>query len=229
VWFENKIQKQVDAARRFPSAGFISCNFAVRYAHLGNRMVEHFSILKKPELMNYDTILRQNPLKVLIQEHFVGTTSAAFIKREVMDEVGLFDARYRSSQDYEYFLRLAVKTDFVVLSDVLFYKKNHPNNVSQNVLRTRTYHHDALCSIIQKERKYIRRHGLEGICRQALSESFFYLGNLQYEAKRPSEAYTSFFRGFWENPTPINFLHFLWCASKKTVRVITFDKVRRKK
>ncbi len=228
VWFEKKIEKQMAMAVRYPEIGLITCDFAVRYPFFKNRMLIHFSILNHPEAINYDEPLRENPFKVLVQEHFIGTTSAVLVKKELVAQVGMFNPEYKSSQDYDYWLRCATFTNFIVLKDVLFYKKNHSFNISQNVLRTHDFRKQILRNAMTQHNDFIRRHNLENTCMQAISDCQFYLGNVHFEAAHIFEAYKYYFRGFWTYPNLHNFRKFVWLMFKKTVRLLTFNLFSRK-
>ncbi len=228
VWFEKKLEMQINAARRYPEAGLITCDFAVRYPYLRNRMIIHFKILKHPEALNYDEPLKQNPFKVLINEHFIGTSSAVMVRRDIVKKVGLFNPAYKSSQDYDYWLRCALVTNFIVLKNVLFYKKNHSFNISQNAVRTHEFRKQILRNIMTEHHDYIRRNGLEQTCTQALADCLFYLGNVHFEAAHIIEAYKYYFRGFWAYPNLRNFKNLIWSLLKKTLRLLTFNLFKRK-
>ena len=68
--------------------------------------------------------LKQPVLDVLIQRNFVGTCSNVAVRRNVLDQVGLFNTAYKQSEDYELWLRLALVTKFVLLSAVFVREKN---------------------------------------------------------------------------------------------------------
>ncbi len=228
VWFKTKLEKQVDAVIRYPEIGFVCTNFTVRYPHLRNRMVVHFSILKNSKSLNFNEPLKQNAFKLLIEEHFIGTSSAVMIKRDVIKKVGLFNPIYRSTQDYDYWVRCSLVTNFIVLSEILFYKKNHVMNISQNTVRTHTFRKDMLKEIIINHGNYIHQHHFEDICMQALADCYFFLGNLHFEAAQIFEAYRCYIRGLWTKPSPKNLGKFTWAFFKKTTRLLTFNLLSRK-
>lgn len=228
IWFKDKLEKQVEAAERFPDVGLICCDFAVRYPHLRNRIVKHFSVLPRLRALNMDEPLKENPFKALIQEHFVGTSSSVMVRRNVIKQVGLFNPAYRSSQDYDYWLRCALSTKFLILSDVLLYKKNHSLSVSQNTLRTHLFRKQILLDTLRNYENYIREHQLEDLCMQSLANCYYCVGNLHFEACQIWHAYKAYVKGLWAKPTLPNFAVFLWNVSKKTLRLLTFNLVSRK-
>ena len=228
VLFKNHLKRQAEAIQKYPEVGFLCCNYAVRYPHHRNRMTKQYSILRFPEQLNFDAPLKKEPFGLLFREHFVGTASAGIVKREVAEKAGPFDPRFRSTQDYEYWLRCAVHTNFILTSDVLFYKKNHPANISTNFLRTQSFHKEALEKNFSLQRDYIQAHGLRDVCLQALSEIHFVVGNLQFEAGQYGKAFKLYWDGLKTRITPRNLGFFLWTCLKKTARLLTFGLLSRK-
>ncbi len=228
VLFRNHLKRQAEAIQKYPEIGFLCCNYAVRYPHRRNRMTMQYSILRFPEQLNFDTPLKKEPFGLLFREHFVGTASAAIVKREVAQKAGPFDPHFRSSQDYEYWLRCAIHTNFILTSDVLFYKKNHPANISTNFLRTQSFHKEALEKNFALHREYIEAHSLRDVCLQALSEIHYVVGNIQFEARQYRKAFKLYYDGLKIRVTLPNLCFFLWACFKKTLRLLTFDILSRK-
>ena len=132
VWFRDKLKKQMAAVSRYPTAGFVCCNYAVRPPGLGGRLVKHFSKLESLKGFNFDDPILADPLRRLLIENFVGTSSTVLVSRAVIRKAGFLNRDYRITGDYDYWLRCAALTDFAVLPDVLFYKRTHAANISAN-------------------------------------------------------------------------------------------------
>lgn len=228
VWFRSKLSVQAKTIRRYPEAGVVTCNFAVRYPHLGFRLMKHFDILRHPRRLRFGRPLKSSVFRMLLEEHFVGAPSAALVKMEVIRKIGMFDPRYESSQDYDFWLRCATVTDFVVLADVLLYKRNHPENISANVIRTHTYRRQVLRNTLTEQDGYIRRHGLTGVCRGALAGAHYYLGSLYFEEGEKQRAFELFREGLAVDRRPLNYALYGWAVLKKRLRLWTGDALSRK-
>ncbi|GEM_PF-2048224 len=227
LWFKDKLKKQAAAAATYPSVGLISCDFAVRYPHLNNRLIKHTSVLKEFKDLPFDRPLNGEAFRVLLKGNFIGVPSAVILKREVAVKVGPFNVEYKSTQDYDYWLRCAVFTDFLMLSDVLLYKRNHPKNISVNVVRTHEFRKRILTDRINAEQVFISERGLGADCRLALAEVNYFLGNIVFEKGDPAGAFRLYIEGLAASPTLKNFSEFTWTASKKMLRVLTFNALSR--
>lgn len=229
VWFKDKLRYQVEALERYPEAGMVVCDFAVRYPHLRYRMMRHSDVLRNRAMMNFDSPLREDPFKLLMIEHFVGTASAAVIRKDIIDRVGFFNPEYRSSQDYDYWLRVSLLTNITVLSQVLFYKKNHPANISADPERTHRFRRLLLTNTIRDHAGAIARKRIGHICRLSLSECDLFRGNLEYEAGRRTAAFRLYILALTEYPHPAVIKRFVWTAGKKILRLASFGLLSRKR
>lgn len=228
-WFKNKLKKQLEAFDRYPEVGVVCCNFAVRHTHSGNRMMKHFSGLRHRDALNFNAPLAGDVFRHLIHEHFVGTTSTPLIRRDVVEKVGPFNPKYKSSQDFDYWLRCALVTKFLVLEDVLMYKKNHPQNISHNTLRTQQFHLQILLDTRRREAEASYQRKLEPVFAEAIKETYYTLGNVYYERGDIAQSFGHYWKAFTAQPTPANALLFLWKVSKKMIRLATFGLFSKKK
>ncbi len=220
VWIDNKLECHAEAIRRYPDIGVFFCNYVVRVDIFGNRLTNHYEGLQTRSLLNFDEPLKANALGLLVRENFTGTPSAAVVKKSVIDRIGFFSDAHRPSEDYEYWLRCAVVTNFVLLSEVQMYKRTHDRNLSADKIRNGLSHRKVLLDLLDIQRKYIRAHGLEGICRSAVARIDYYLGDLSYAAGRAREAFGYFREGLAADPSFRNVLEYAWIVSKKSVRFL---------
>lgn len=109
VYYENKINKQVDLLVKSSSdVGACFCQFR----HVYKNRVE---IFPGEELIeDGDDILSK-----LLNKNFIGTP-AVMIKREVFEDVGVFDERLECFEDWELALRIAQKYKISYIKEVLF-------------------------------------------------------------------------------------------------------------
>jgi glycosyltransferase involved in cell wall biosynthesis len=229
LWFRNKLKRQAEMAEKFPDIEFICCDYAVRYDFLGFRMTKHFSILKNRHWMRFDEPLKENAFKLIAAENFIGTPSMVIVKKTLTDKVGPYEPKYVNSQDFDYWLRCAVHSNMIVMSEVLLYKRTHTKNLSGNKLN----HYSAHKLILEATRKshadYIRTHGLGPTFNRALAETDYDYADAFYESGQVIRAFAVYWEGFLEEVSPANFLVFLKKVSKKILRLLTFGLLSRKK
>jgi len=224
IWFANYLKVQAEVVRKYPKAGFFCCDFVCRYPFNHNRLQKHFLSLRYLREINFDGILKTNPFELLIKENFTGAVSSVVIRKEVIDQVGKFDKEILV-EDYDYWLRCAKITKFVILSRTLLYKRIHKNNFSNNKILMYTYHKKALQKVIQQERAYIETHRLSNVCQLSLAKTNYDLGNIYYETGNTKEAFRLYFEGLFSYMVFANILLFIGTVIKKVIRLLTFNKL----
>ncbi|MCK5655974.1 MAG: DUF2264 domain-containing protein [Candidatus Aureabacteria bacterium] len=227
VWLNNKLGRQVEFIHKYSNAGFFCCNFMEEYIDEKLPPKSHFNFLHYLNKINFDAPLKINPFKLLIAENFVGGASTVVIKKSVVDMVGEFFGGFMYGEDYDYWIRCAKVTDFVVISDVLMYKKLHSDNITKDSIVLHARHGDTLRKIMRDMSTYINSKGLMGDCRLAMSKNYCYLGNSYFEARKIQIAFKTYLQGLLIYKAPINWPRFIWAASKKLVRILTCDVVIR--
>ena len=228
VWFRNKLEKQVEALLRYPEAGFVCCDYAVRPPGGGGRMIKHFPTMRSLKGLNAADPFLKDSLRYLIQENFVGTSSAVMIRREVIQKVGLFNKNYRISGDYDYWLRCVAVADFVAVPEVLFYKRTHATNLSGDRTRTLLEQRDIMVSFFKSHRDCFEKSRVVDSYRREIAALHFVLGNLCFEKKQFAEAFSFYGAALRCRRSVSNLLVFLWTVTKKSVRLLTFDIISRK-
>lgn len=219
VWFRNKLEVQAAAIRKFPEVDFFCCNYAVRYPHLGWRMVRHYATLKQLSKIELDKPLSHHPFLLLLKENFVGTPSAVLLRKDLAKKAGSFRADHGPCDDYSYWIRCATLTNFVLQSDLLMYKRTHKNNMSLDATNIYLFHKKVLQSAQAQFGDYMERHHWKNAYRNAMAENNYILGNLFFEKGRIGEAFEAYRTGLYENPTPKNLVEYLWNCVKKAVRL----------
>ena len=104
-WLPEKIEKQVAAFRNSASQVGIVCTEDVIVVDT-ERQVRHIA-------------LQGDVFSVLCREHVAGNTSNPLIKRQVFEEVGLFDEAMISGQDTDLWLRIAKRYHFTTVNEPL--------------------------------------------------------------------------------------------------------------
>ena len=228
LWFKHKLKKDVEDILKFPDIGFICSNFITRYPHLGNRLVRHFSVLHHIQEINFDEPLKIDPFELLIKEDFVGTSSNVVIRKDIVNKAGLFNPRYRNCQDYDYWIRFSLLTNFLITSDIRLYKVTHPHNISGNKLSSYSEHRNVLVNTRSAHLDLIHQKKLTRIFQQSIAQTNYELGSLFFEAGKKRKAFLTYMQGLKSLPTLKNFHRFLLTFSKKMIRLLTFDKLKKK-
>jgi glycosyltransferase involved in cell wall biosynthesis len=227
LWFSKKLKVMSGFLERFPGVDFFCSDYLVYYER-DRRIVRHYDYLPNRRAFNFNEPLRELPLKLFLANNFVGTPSAAVIRKGLFERLGGFDSACRLVEDLDFFLRAAVRTDVVVVREALFYKHNHEENMSFDKVKVYESHKQLLLKNLPDLQSYIRRHQLEKDAALGLAGVNYQLGGAYFDAGSKKKAFGLFWEAFRSAPYAGNFLSFLWAVTKKTARVLSFDLLSRK-
>ncbi len=224
VWFRRKLEKQIELMRKFPEAGMVCCNYLVRYERFKNRLVRHYSTLQNYRKLNFNRPLKAHPFKLLVEGNFIGTPSMVLIKKEVVDQVGLFNLTYQVGEDLDYFLRAALFTNFALLSETLSYKRTHHSNVTNDAVRFYESHREVLSQAIAENQTMVNAIDLADTCGLALAKNNYELGNVYYEQGFKKTAFRHYFQALAYSSSKVSVGLFLLTFFKKFARLLTSDR-----
>ena len=227
IWYEDKLKLQLDVFERYPEVGFTCCNYTVYNKHL-KLIVNHFSILEKEEGIVYDQPLAISALEVLLKYNFVGTCSNVIIKREVINQVGMFNASYKQAEDYDLWLRCALVTKFALQSEVMLEKKTHDANLTNDIIETLLFHEKVLINFQLDNQTKPQIHNIKDKFLSALVIVRYKIGNLFYEKNLKVKAFQYHFLGLFTSPTLANFKIFFILFSKKLLRTVSLGLIKRR-
>ncbi len=228
VWFKNKLRVQAELIQKYPEVDFIGCNYVVRYSHLGFRLVKHYSTLKQKAEIEFNRPLKKHPFLLLLRENFVGTPSAVMVRKDLVKKVGPFRADHGPCDDYSFFIGCAVHSNFILVSDLLFFKRTHKNALTMDANNIYRFHKKVLQNVGARYGDYMEQKGWKNAYRSAMAENHYILGNLAFERGHKGEAFENYRMGLQENPTIRNFFKYAWVCSKKIIRVLTFNTISMK-
>ena len=117
-WHRDKVRRQVEAFRRFPSAGLVACSG--RQFDGPQVLADGLfpgNILKR--FSNGDAFSSNDCVEDLIADNLIYTTSQVMIPRRVLDAVGLSDAAFPIASDYDLYLRIAFKYPLAFVNEPL--------------------------------------------------------------------------------------------------------------
>lgn len=124
VWLPHKLQRQLAVFERYPDAGLAYAQAYIidaQGAHL-NAAVIGKAIIDPNE--SYQQILIENPVPAL----------TALIRKECLDEIGLFDETLVGASDWDLWLRIAARWPVVCINEPLALYRVHLANTT-NALR----------------------------------------------------------------------------------------------
>jgi len=223
IWFKDKLKRQVEFILKYPNIGFFCCNYVIRRADQNFRMKDHYGLMPGSEQINFDAPLKVNPFKLLIRLNFIGTCSGVVIKKEVIDRVGKFCGGPSFAEDCDYWFRCAKITNFVVISELLFYKKTHRSAMTTDPKTVPLRWESVLKDMMQNMVGYLKENKLLGECRLALAVNYYDLANCYFEEGKIWHAFKMYFLGLAQSKTFKNYILFMLAFSKKLIRLLTFN------
>lgn len=203
VWFPDKIKKQVN---------YLLCHPDEKFVHCGVKYINHEGSDINPagywgnltftgEVENIEEIIM----------HFAMLPSAMMIKKEVFDEVGLFNPEFVNCEGYDLCLRIALKHKLCFINEPLVLYRLHDSNTSSNFIRFDFF-------IIKTLESFLGQH--PDICRKIGRKKInMRLYNIYYEMaenckwlKNYTEAKRYYWKAYKTYPLNINCLNkYFWC------------------
>jgi len=120
LWAASKLQKQVDALRQYPDAGFcLTGGYNFRNV---DEPTEYF--YKQTEGARYDDLFL-----AFFKSEVSATTPSFMFRKQWLDTVGFFNEA-KSFADADFFLRIAKASKGIILYEPLFYRRLHDSNIS---------------------------------------------------------------------------------------------------
>lgn len=129
LWDPEKIKKQVALLDRHPAAGLI---------FTASRVVDKDGNILNENLCAGREIPtgRIDPLTFIIDRYPL-ITSSVMIRGECVRDLGMFDSRFETGEDFEYWLRILRRFDQIFIPEVLTSYRDHAQSASKNRLCNR--------------------------------------------------------------------------------------------
>ena len=228
IWFRNRLKVFAEFIQKYPEAGFFSSDYVERIPYFGNRLIRHSLLARRREEINFNEPVRLHPLRLILANDYAVTPSSVVVKKTAAEQADLFDAKCKLAEDLDFYLRLAMRAEFVLIKDILMYKRNHSDNMSFNNLKLYLAHKAVLENFLAKQKKFIETEGFSGELNKAISRVSYMAGNLQFESGHRREAFILYGEALTLAPSLGNYLNFFYTVMKKSVRLLTADKLSRK-
>jgi glycosyltransferase involved in cell wall biosynthesis len=121
LWTREKLQSQLERLTRVPEAG-VAYSWTMFIDEAGR-----FLFAKEP------LYFEGNVYSELLLSCFVASGSNVLIRKGCIDSIGLFDEKLRSGEDWEYWLRAAMRWPFVVVPKYQILYRFSPSSLSSQV------------------------------------------------------------------------------------------------
>lgn len=105
-WMRDKLELQIEKFDN-PNIGLVYCKATV---------IDEVQSLERPII---NKLKRGNYYKELLKQNFIGSNSFVLVRTDVIREVGMYDEKLLSNQDYDLFLRISQKYEINYVDKVL--------------------------------------------------------------------------------------------------------------
>lgn len=141
LWRAEKLEKQVGVFLEEPSADVCFTELqnvneegiALPGGHSRKKSHMLRSLIKQGKLLKGGGALlpMKDFLVGLMELPLVPTPSGVMVRKAALVEIGGFDVRFRCAEDWDLWLRLAVRHPFAYIPDVLCHYRHHPRQLTQ--------------------------------------------------------------------------------------------------
>ncbi|MGZ5528327.1 MAG: glycosyltransferase family 2 protein [Limisphaerales bacterium] len=222
-WYPEKIQRQLEFWSRYPHAGICCCDYILYHCDAGE-LGPQFSVIAAFQGGSAEEWM-SDPLKALVRGNFVGTTSTVLMKRDLINEVGLFNTHYKQAEDYDLWIRCALTTEFAILPQVLLQKFSHDRNLTSDYLETLFYHEMVLSDHIKKNSFLSRGHcNLNPLLE--LAETRYKIASRLFERRDYRKCIDYYLRAVNTQKSAKNVGLFVYYVSRKLARLASFGYLR---
>jgi glycosyltransferase involved in cell wall biosynthesis len=226
LWKDERLQRHAEIFRRHPDVGFCCSNFLFLFEDQTTE--DHFTKWVKIDQFPYGLpIAAAEAFRLLLRVNFVGV-GAATVRRSCVQAVGEFDQRYRQAEDYDFWLRCAMVTNFYVLRETLHFYRVRRGSLSSNWLENMEYNKQVIQNISVEHDHFVTQNKLHGLVRGCVATRWYDIGNLRFERGQIGKAFASYLHGLFSDPALRNVGSFLSVTGRKSVRMLTFGRISRK-
>ena len=130
VWLPEKLAKQTAALRAAPEAAMVFCDVEIIRddrdgdLHASSPYIDQKKVPLRPSLAWFVT-----------HSNCVITVSAVLVRRRAMIDIGLFDSRYSTCDDYDAWIKILARAPILHLPEVLARYRLHKHNVNYSADR----------------------------------------------------------------------------------------------
>jgi len=124
LWLPDKLRRQVDTFEANPDAAMVFCDVEVFGPHANRLSIDQSIIPERPSFYWF-----------VAHGNFTITATAVLVRRQAMLDIGLFDSRYSTCDDFDAWLKILMVAPVVHLPERLARYRLHESNVNYAVDR----------------------------------------------------------------------------------------------
>ena len=125
LWSPEKLERQVEALRESPDADMVFCKVKVFGPHASRQRTDQSILPERPSFVWF-----------FFHGNYVLTATAALVRRQALVDIGLFDPRYTTSDDFDAWLKILLRRRKIVYQpEELAHYRLHSMNINYGVDR----------------------------------------------------------------------------------------------
>jgi glycosyltransferase involved in cell wall biosynthesis len=124
LWAPEKLARQVQELENAPEAGMVFCRVKLFGSHAHRLPFDQSIIPRRPSF-----------LWLFYHGNYVITASAVLVRRDALLDIGLFDPRYTTSDDFDAWLKIIRQRPIIYMPEELASYRLHALNVNYQVDR----------------------------------------------------------------------------------------------
>lgn len=124
LWEPEKLASQVTRIDQSPEAGMVFCGVEVFGPYAERLKIDQSKLPERPSVFWF-----------CYHGNYVITATAALVRKSALEEIGLFDPRYTTSDDFDAWLKILERHPIIYMSERLAKYRLHSQNVNYGVDR----------------------------------------------------------------------------------------------
>lgn len=166
IWLPDKLQRQVDTLDANPDAAAVFCDCEVFGPNADRLRIDQRILPDRPDFLWF-----------VRHGNYTITASAVLVRKQAMVDIGLFDSRYSTCDDFDAWLKILMSSPIVHMPETLIRYRLHERNVNYDVDRLND--NRLLTGLIWRYSKSapvgVRAKLLPRICRKLAGRLYFRL------------------------------------------------------
>lgn len=124
IWLPEKLERQVETLDQKPDAAAVFCDCEVFGPNACRLRLDQRTIPERPDFLWF-----------VNHGNYTITASAVMVRKQAMLDIGLFDSRYSTCDDFDAWLKISMRAPIVHIPETLTRYRLHERNVNYDVDR----------------------------------------------------------------------------------------------
>lgn len=124
IWLPEKLQRQMEVLKSNPEAAMVFCKMEMFGPKAGRLAIDQNIIPERPDFYWF-----------MRHGNYTISASSVLIKKKYLIDIGLFDNRYTTSDDFDAWLKVLMRAPIIFLPEALARYRLHDSNVNYSVDR----------------------------------------------------------------------------------------------